>query len=169
VTCPTPASETTKARQTGAWCPACEGGMFTAYLLDAGGAPPPDQEYQNRIVTEQFTSVNDSCWFQGSAWQKVTSVPPGPPFTVSYSNTYEDGIFNDPTWIQYYQSAIKSGQRQYPNNTCSETESQVVSIQDCTDPSTTTVYDAHVGNYDSVKQSDGDSRHCDGIIKLSAA
>ena len=137
----TPASETSKSY--GSWCSACEGGQFQVNLLNAPPTTtPPNGEYAGRIISETFTNVNDTCYFKGSKYQKITSVPPGSLGAVSPTNTYNDGIYNDPAWVQYYQGLIHSGAHGYTGNTCSETESQQISIQACSG-SATTLYNTH--------------------------
>lgn len=142
VPCPTPAGEVSSPWPTNPWCHTCEGGLFTANLIDPGPQSPPSGKYKGRVVTEQFSDENDGCWYADSKYESMSLPTPKTPWSVSFSNSIEDGIADDPAWIAYYQGIIQSGAHKYAGNSCSQTEYQMMFIQACSG-SGITQYEKH--------------------------
>ena len=129
--CPFPVSEKSG---NGQWCQPCTGGTFTATLYNANQTAPPNGEYQGRTVSEALSNDVDTCYFAGSDYAKLNVPPQGQwsTWTVSSINAYGgDLIAEDPAWVSYYQGLIKGGSHQYPNNTCSNSIVQKMSMNAC--------------------------------------
>jgi hypothetical protein len=144
-TCYYPASETSQKPQDPTWCQTCPGGVFTAQLLEAGGALPPGGRYSGRQVSEVLSNESDTCYWPHSQYAQLTQPPaPGPPWTIGLSNSYGSdlvGVGNG--WMGYYQGIIKDGTYTYPNGTCGESDTQAMSMNACTSGGQPYQYNSH--------------------------
>ena len=141
VECPYPRSEHS---YNGQWCAGCTVASFIVQLLDAGGMTPANGKYQGRTVTEVNSNADDGCWFQGSTKEPSTALEGGSSWPVYSNNNYgADQIVDDPVWVAYYQNLIAKGLHIYPRNTCSQTDTQALSISACRAGDSGDLYETH--------------------------
>ena len=137
--CPIPASEVSSPASN-PWCTTCIGGEFMATLQNAGGAAPPNNQYNGRTVTEAIADETDGCWFSGSAFAPASLPTPSPPWPVGPTSEYGADLIGMPVaWVRYYQGAMSSGLVKYSG--CSESDTQTMSIDTCGGPPTQ--YNSH--------------------------
>jgi hypothetical protein len=99
-------------------------------------------QYEGRGLSEACTNITDGCYFPTSEKPQITTENGNSTWNASYSNTYTDAITNPESWVHYYEGLIQNGEHSYPNNTCSQTDTQTISIQACSG-ATMTLYNSH--------------------------